>query len=181
MTFYEKTIKSEKVYEGILINVRMEEVMAVNGKPAYREIVEHKGGVGLVAITDDGKIVMERQFRKTVDRDVLEIPAGKLEGDEDPLIAAKRELAEETGYRAENIEFLTKYYPSVGFCRECLTLYLCTGLTLGDTNPDEDEAIDIEYYTMDELCDMIDEGKIADGKTVAGILAAKLRLSKKQK
>ena len=106
MTFKEETIRSERVYEGRVINLRRDEVMTVSGKPSVREIVEHGGGVALVAVTDEGKIIMERQFRKPLERDVLEIPAGKLEAGEDPLEAAGRELAEETGYRAENIEYL---------------------------------------------------------------------------
>ena len=108
MTFKEETIRSERVYEGRVINLRRDEVMTVSGKPSVREIVEHGGGVALVAVTDEGKIIMERQFRKPLERDVLEIPAGKLEAGEDPLEAAGRELAEETGYRAENIEYLTR-------------------------------------------------------------------------
>ncbi len=140
MIFEEKTLKSEMVYRGKVLNLRRDEVMTVSGKPSIREIVEHGGGVALVAVTDKGKVIMERQFRKPLERVVLEIPAGKLEDGEDPLSAAGRELAEETGYRAEKIEYLTKYYPSVGYCQEALYMYLCTGLTKGQTDLDEDEA-----------------------------------------
>ena len=124
---------------------------------------------------------MERQFRKPLERVVLEIPAGKLEDGEDPLSAAGRELAEETGYRAEKIEYLTKYYPSVGYCQEALYMYLCTGLTKGQTDLDEDEAIDIYEYSFEELYDMIDRGELEDGKTMAALLAAQIRLAKKEK
>ena len=181
MTFKEETIRSELVYEGIVLNLRRDEVMTVSGRPSVREIIEHGGGVALVAVTDEGKIIMERQFRKPLERDVLEIPAGKLEPGEDPLEAAGRELAEETGYRAENIEYLTKYYPSVGYCQEALYMYLCTGLTKGETNPDEDEAIDIYEYDFAELCEMIDRGEIEDGKSIAALFAASLRIAKKEK
>lgn len=90
-------------------------------------------------------------------------------------------LAEETGYRAENIEYLTRYYPSVGYCQESLYMYLCTGLTKGETCPDEDEAIDIYEYSFEELCDMIDRGELEDGKSIAALFAASLRITKKGK
>ena len=181
MIFEEKTLKSEMVYRGKVLNLRRDEVMTVSGKPSIREIVEHGGGVALVAVTDKGKVIMERQFRKPLERVVLEIPAGKLEDGEDPLSAAGRELAEETGYRAEKIEYLTKYYPSVGYCQEALYMYLCTGLTKGQTDLDEDEAIDIYEYSFEELYDMIDRGELEDGKTMAVLLAAQIRLAKKEK
>ncbi len=181
MIFEEKTLKSEMVYRGKVLNLRRDEVMTVSGKPSIREIVEHGGGVALVAVTDKGKVIMERQFRKPLERVVLEIPAGKLENGEDPLSAAGRELAEETGYRAEKIEYLTKYYPSVGYCQEALYMYLCTGLTKGQTDLDEDEAIDIYEYSFEELYDMIDHGELEDGKTMAALLAAQIRLAKKEK
>ncbi len=181
MIFEEKTLKSEMVYRGKVLNLRRDEVMTVSGKPSIREIVEHGGGVALVAVTDKGKVIMERQFRKPLERVVLEIPAGKLEDGEDPLSAAGRELAEETGYRAEKIEYLTKYYPSVGYCQEALYMYLCTGLTKGQTDLDEDEAIDIYEYSFEELYDMIDRGELEDGKTMAALLAAQIRHAKKEK
>ena len=181
MIFEEKTLKSEMVYRGKVLNLRRDEVMTVSGKPSIREIVEHGGGVALVAVTDKGKVIMERQFRKPLERVVLEIPAGKLEDGEDPLSAAGREREEETGYRAEKIEYLTKYYPSVGYCQEALYMYLCTGLTKGQTDLDEDEAIDIYEYSFEELYDMIDRGELEDGKTMAALLAAQIRLAKKEK
>lgn len=177
MTFEEKTLSREIVYEGKILNLIKEEVMTVSGQPAIREMIEHNGGVGLVAITSDNKIIMVKQFRKALERDMLEIPAGKLEKGEDPLEAAVRELEEETGYKAENIEFMTRYYPSVGYIRECLYLYLCTGLTKGEAHPDDDEAIDTYMYTMEELEALIASGNLQDGKSMAALYAAKLRLA----
>ncbi|MBQ3123502.1 MAG: NUDIX hydrolase [Firmicutes bacterium] len=176
MTFEEKTLSREVIYEGRILNLIKEEVMTVSGQTAIREMIEHNGGVGLVAITSDNKIIMVKQFRKALERDMLEIPAGKLEKGEDPLEAAARELEEETGYTAENIEFMTRYYPSVGYIRECLYLYLCTGLSKGEAHPDDDEAIDTYMYTMEELETLIAEGNLQDGKSMAALYAAKLRL-----
>ena len=177
MTYEEKTLIREVVYSGHILTLVKEEVMTVSGKTATRELIEHNGGVGLVAVTDDNRIIMVKQFRKALERDMLEIPAGKREKDEDPLEAAVRELEEETGYKAANIEFMTKYYPSVGYIRECLYLYLCTGLTKGEAHPDDDEAIDTYLYTMEELEDMILKGELDDGKSMAALYAAKLRLA----
>lgn len=181
MTFEEKTVRSEIVYKGKVLNLRRDEVITVSGTTSIREIVEHNGGVGLVAVDNDGQVIMVRQFRKAMERDMLEIPAGKLEAGEDPMEAALRELSEETGYCAGDIRFLTRYYPSVGYCQEALSLYLCTDLTQGTANPDDDEAIEIVKYPMEQLLDMIAQGKIEDGKTIAGITVANLIISKREK
>lgn len=172
MIFEEVTLESEVVYEGRILNLRVDKVTTVNGT-SYREIVEHNGGAIIAAITADKKMVMVRQFRKPVERVVLEAPAGKIDPNEDPKETALRELREETGYTAKNIKFLTKYLPSVGFCQEELYLYLCTDLIKGDTDFDDSEAIDIEEYPVDELVDMIMNGEIQDGKTQVAILMVK--------
>lgn len=170
MIFEEKTISSEYLYKGKIINLRRDEVEIVSGGKSYREIVEHKGGVGLGAITDDGKIVLVRQFRKPLERDILEIPAGKIEGNEDPMETAVRELKEETGYSAKDIQLIGKIYPSVGYTTELIYLFLCTGLSPGETEFDESESIEIEEYELKELYKMAVNGEIEDGKTLAMIL-----------
>lgn len=139
MIFEEKTLKSERIYEGTILNLRRDEVTVLHGT-SYREIVEHNGGAVLAALTDEGKMVMVRQFRKPAERVMLEVPAGKIDPGEKPEKTAKRELAEETGYRARQVRYLTEFYPSVGYAEEVLYLYLCTGLTPGETNFDENEA-----------------------------------------
>ena len=139
MIFEEKTIKSDRIYEGSILNLRRDKVTVLHGT-SYREIVEHNGGAVLAAITDEGKMVMVRQFRKPAERVMLEVPAGKIDPGEKPEETAKRELAEETGYRARHVRYLTEFYPSVGYAEEVLYLYLCTGLTPGETNFDENEA-----------------------------------------
>ena len=172
MTFEEKTLKSEKIYKGAIINLRRDKV-TVQGGTSYREIIEHKGGAVIAALTEDNKLVMVRQYRKPADKVMLEVPAGKIDPGEKPLDAAVRELKEETGYTAAKVEFLTQFYPSVGYSEEVLYLYLCTGLTPGETNFDENEAIDIEEVELDRLFKMAMSGEIDDAKTLIAILMVK--------
>ena len=172
MTFEEKTLKSEKIYKGAIINLRRDKV-TVQGGTSYREIIEHNGGAVIAALTEDKKLVMVRQYRKPADKVMLEVPAGKIDPGEKPLEAAVRELKEETGYTAEKVEFLTQFYPSVGYSEEMLYLYLCTGLTPGETNFDENEAIDIEEVELDRLFKMAMSGEIDDAKTLIAILMVK--------
>ena len=172
MTFEEKTLKSEIIYQGAIINLRREKV-TVQGGTSYREIIEHNGGAVIAALTEDNKLVMVRQYRKPADKVMLEVPAGKIDPGEKPLEAAVRELKEETGYTAAKVEFLTQFYPSVGYSEEVLYLYLCTGLTPGETNFDENEAIDIEEVELDRLFKMAMSGEIDDAKTLIAILMVK--------
>jgi len=177
MTFKEETIKSEMIYEGNILNLRKDTVRVKNGI-SFREIVEHNGGAVVVAITDNNKILMVSQFRKPFDKDVFELPAGKLDGEENPKDAALRELKEETGYTAKNIQLLTSFYPSVGYTNEILYIYLCTDLEPGETDFDDNEAIDIYEYDLELLVGMVLAGKIHDGKTIAGILIANETIKK---
>ena len=172
MTFEEKTLKSEKIYKGAIINLRRDKV-TVQGGTSYREIIEHNGGAVIAALTEDKRLVMVRQYRKPADKVMLEVPAGKIDPGEKPLEAAVRELKEETGYTAEKVEFLTQFYPSVGYSEEVLYLYLCTGLIPGETNFDENEAIDIEEVELDRLFKMAMSGEIDDAKTLIAILMVK--------
>ena len=169
MTFEEKTIRSEMLYEGAIINLRRDEVTVQNGT-SFREIIEHNGGAVLAAVTGEGKLVMVRQFRKPAERVMLEVPAGKIDPGEKPEEAAVRELKEETGYTAGHVRHLTSFYPCVGYSEEMLHLYLCTDLTPGETCFDENEAIDIEEMDLDTLHDMVMKGQIQDAKTVITVL-----------
>ena len=172
MTFEEKTLKSEKIYEGTIINLRRDKV-TVQGGTSYREIIEHNGGAVIAALTEDKKLVMVRQYRKPADKVMLEVPAGKIDPGEMPLEAAVRELKEETGYTASKVEFLTEFYPSVGYSEERLYLYLCTGLTPGETCFDENEAIEIEEIDLGRLFKMAMSGELDDAKTIIAILMVK--------
>ena len=139
MTFEEKTIETEMLYRGSVLNLRKDKVTVQNGV-SYREIIEHNGGAVIAAVTDEGKMVMVRQYRKPANRVVFEVPAGKIDPGEEPLATAARELKEETGYTADNIEFITSFYPTVGYSEEQLYLFLASGLTAGETSFDENEG-----------------------------------------
>jgi len=170
MVFVEKTISSEMIYQGRILNLRKDKVHVKDGKTSYREIVEHNGGVALAAVTDDGKMVMVRQYRKAAEKAVLEVPAGKIEKGEDHRLTAERELKEETGYSAGNIEFITSFYSSIGYSTEVIYLYMATQLTPGDTNFDENESIEILEIDRNELKRMILNREIEDAKSIAAIL-----------
>lgn len=176
MTFEEKTIESELIYKGAILNLRRDKVTVPNGH-SYREIIEHNGGAVLAAVTNEGKMVMVRQYRKPANRVVFEAPAGKIDPGEEPEVTAVRELKEETGYTAGNVRYLTHFYPSVGYSEEKLHLYLCTDLTPGETSFDENECLDIEEWDIDQLCQMIVDGQICDGKTIIAILLVKEEIS----
>ena len=178
MTFEEKTIESERIYEGRILNLRRDKVHVVGDKVSHREIVEHRGGVTIAALTDDGKMVMVRQFRKAAEKVLLEAPAGKLDEGEDPATAAVRELKEETGYTAKSMTYLTSFYSSVGYSEEVLHLYLATGLTPGETEFDSNEAIDIYEYDLGDLKRMVLSGEIEDSKTIAAIMIAAAKMER---
>ena len=172
MIFEEKTIDSEIVYKGPVFQVRKHHVVTPGGD-SYRDIVEHSGGSIMVAVTDEGKIIMEKQYRKALEKGFLELPAGKADPGEDAETTATRELAEETGYTASSVRRLTSFYPTCGYSNEYLSIYLCRGLTLGEKHWDKDECIEILEYDPDELIDMIMTGEIEDSKTIIGILFAR--------
>ena len=173
MTFEEKTISSKLVYEGPVFKVRQHMVEAYGGRQAQRDVVEHVGGAIMVAITDEGKILMEKQFRKPLEKVLLELPAGKADPGEDPELTAARELAEETGYTAGLIKHLVSYYPTCGYSSELLHIYICKELKAGDTHWDPTECIELHEYDADELIDMIVRGEIRDSKTIIGLLFAR--------
>lgn len=175
MIFEEKTLDTKRIYEGRIINLRVDTVTVKNGT-STREIVEHNGGAVIAAVTEENKIIMVRQFRKPFDRGILEVPAGKLDGDEDPDLAAVRELSEETGYTAGRLEKLTEVYPSVGYTTEVLHIYLATDLTPGACHPDENEVLEVMEMDLEEVYQMIMDGKIGDAKTIIAVMMARDKL-----
>ncbi len=176
MAFFEKTLASEVEYEGSILRVRRDTVELQNGDTAFREVVDHTGGVGILGVTPDGRVPMVRQFRYPFMAETLEVPAGKLERGEEPLQCAVRELSEETGYTAGRFVSLGSLLPSPGYCAETLYLYLALDLTPGRAHLDEDEFLNVEYYTLPELHDMVMSGALTDAKTVLAILKAEIYL-----
>jgi ADP-ribose pyrophosphatase len=172
MIVEEKTLESERLYEGKILNLRRDKVTAKNGT-SYREIVEHGGGIVIIGLTDEGRIPMVRQYRKAAEKAVLEIPAGKLEKGEDPQEAAAREFKEETGYSAGRIKYLMEGYSSIGYSSEILRFYFAEDLTPGETDFDDNEAITVEEYTPEELYRMALGGELIDLKTIAAALLAR--------
>jgi ADP-ribose pyrophosphatase len=175
MIFEEKTLDSKRIYEGRIINLRVDKVTVVSGT-STREIVEHNGGSVIAAVTNDNKIIMVKQFRKPMESPILEVPAGKLDGDEDPADAALRELSEETGYTAGKLEKLTEFYPSVGYTTEVLHIYLATDLKPGACHPDENEVLEVMEMDLEEVYRMVMDGRIHDGKTIAAVMMARDKL-----
>ena len=173
MDLIEKTLTSDVVYNGKIINVYNDKVEISTGKSSYREVVEHSGGVVILAVHKKDnieKILMVKQFRYPLKQALLELPAGKLEKDEDPFEAAKRELTEETGYIAKNWEDLGYIYTSPGYSNEKLYLYKATNLEYVGDCPDEGEIL-IEYeFSTDEIKKMIQNGDITDAKTICAFM-----------
>jgi len=172
MSFHEKQIKTETVYEGIIVNIRRDTVELQNGSQADREVIKHPGGVGIVPVTNDNKVLMVRQYRYPMGKEVLEIPAGKLEEGEDPFECAMRELSEETGCIAKEYIDLGATYPSPGFCTETIHIYLALDLKQGKMHPDDNELLSVEPVAIDELVEKIMANELPDGKSIIGILKA---------
>ncbi len=168
--FHEETIKSDRIFEGNIISLRVDTVKLPNGNISTREIIEHPGGVGIIPITADREVIMVKQFRKAVEGISLEIPAGKLEYGEDPYECGARELEEETGYIANKIQLLGKFYSTPGFTNEMLHVYMATELIKGNFKPDTDELIEPLIIPLDKLVRMVMDGKINDAKTIIAIL-----------
>lgn len=162
---------SQEIFDGVILHVFKDTVQLPNGNPATREVIRHVGAVGIVPLTDDGKVIIEKQFRYPLNRIVTEIPAGKLDSfSEDRLSAAKRELEEETGYTAAEWIALGDYIPTCAYCDERITLYLAKGLSLGTRHLDEDEFLNFETVPLSDLVDAVMDGRITDGKTQVAIL-----------
>ncbi len=180
MEFFEKQISTETVYTGRIVNVRHDIAELQNGHHVSREVVEHPGGVAVVPVDEDDRVLMVRQYRYPMAEELLEIPAGKLESCEDPRDCAVRELSEETGCKAGKLVLLGPIYPSPGFSKEILYIYLATELIRGAAHPDEDEFLSVEAIPLETLLKKIMAGEIKDGKTIIGILKAQKYLEQNQ-
>ncbi len=170
MDFEEKTVQSDILYQGKIINLRKDIALLPNGEKAIREVIEHPGGVAVAPLTAEGELLMVRQFRYPYKEVVLELPAGKLSLGEDPLTCGKRELQEETCATAVEYKSLGILYPSPGYVNEKIHLYLAKGLTFGEQNLDEDEFLSVESIPLERAVDMALSGEITDAKTLAIVL-----------
>ena len=162
------------VYKGVIIDFYQDTVKVPNGNVVKWDFIGHKGAAAVVAVNEDGKLLMVRQYRNALDRETLEIPAGALDSADEPThVAAARELEEETGFKAGKLELLIKLRTTVAFCNEKIDVYVATDLQPSKQNLDDDEFINVEVYDIDELVQMIYDCKIEDSKTVAAIMAYK--------
>ena len=166
----EKTIGTKTIYQGRIIDVQVEEVILPNGKKGMREVVKHPGAVAVIAKTENDKYLFVRQYRKPLERTIVEIPAGKVEKNEDPSETVKRELYEETGYKCEQINHLISFYTSPGFANEIIHLYEASHLIEGEQHTEEDEFVDVLELTLDEAQQLIEQQEIIDAKTVYAVL-----------
>ena len=180
MKLYEKTLRSETVFKGRIIRVRLDDVELENGEHAKREAVDHNGGVCVAALTDDDELLFVRQFRYPYKEVLLEVPAGKLEKGEDPFEAVQREQAEETGTTGKDYVFLGDFYPSPGYCGEIIRIWACRVAEYTAQHLDEDEFLEVERIPLFEAERMVMENRVPDGKTQTAILktAALVRAGK---
>ncbi|SFP24850.1 NUDIX hydrolase [Salibacterium halotolerans] len=169
MDYEEKTLHKESIYNGKIIDVRVHDVELPDGRTGKREVVNHPGAVAVIAKTPSGSIIMVRQYRKALEKELFEIPAGKLEPGEDPELSAARELEEETGYRAEGLRKTASFYTSPGFADEIIHLYEAERVVEGQTSTDEDEFVELVEVSLEEAQQLIKEEKIHDAKTMYAV------------
>ena len=165
----EKKVESVTLHEGKFLTLKCDTVELPDGKHATREFVEHPGAVMILPVFDDGRVLLERQFRYPVGRVLLEFPAGKLDPNEDELTCAKRELQEETGYTAREWTFLTRIHPVISYSTEFIDLYLARGLSAGDAKLDEGEFLETFIADEAQLMNWVKDGSISDVKTIIGV------------
>ena len=173
----EKTISSQLIYDGQVVKLRVDTVSMPSGREATREIVEHSDCVAIVAIDGNNNVLLVKQFRKAVEKELLEIPAGGIEAGEDPVATVRREMQEETGYLPQKVERLGGFYSSPGFCSEYIYLYLATDLTPSPLQAEDTESIKLVRVPISQIPSLIASGSICDTKSIAGLLTYSSRLT----
>lgn len=166
----EKTLSRQLIYEGRAVKLRVDTVQTANGRETTREIVEHSDCVAVIAIDADENVLLVKQFRKPVEKELLEIPAGGIDPDENPEAAVRREMREETGYLPRRMERLGGFYSAPGYCSEYLYLYLATDLTPSQLHAEDTESIKLVRVPISQIPGLITSGGICDAKSIAGLL-----------
>jgi ADP-ribose pyrophosphatase len=167
----EKTVSSKIIYDGQTLNLRVDTVEMTGGRESIREVVEHRGVVAIVPVDAEDNVLMVRQFRYALGKELLEIPAGGIDGDETPEEAVRREMQEETGYLPETIKRLGGFYSAPGFCNEYLHLFLATDLVASRLYAEDTEDIKLERLPVSKITGLVTSGRLEDAKTIAGLLA----------
>ncbi|MGE7949419.1 NUDIX domain-containing protein [Lysinibacillus sp. NPDC093688] len=170
--FEEKTTKTTPIYDGKIVKLQVDDVTLPNGNVAKREIIKHPGAVAVIAVTDEGKLVLVEQYRKALERSIVEIPAGKLEPGEEPIVTARRELEEETGYGAQSLTYLQAFATSPGFADEIIHLFVAKDLYAIENKADldEDEFVELVEVSLEEAGQMVADERIYDAKTAFAVL-----------
>ena len=161
----EERLSGQDIYNGIFLDMKRDQVSLPDGNQAVREYLTHPGAVAIVAVLDDGRVLMERQYRYPIAKACLEIPAGKLDPKEDHLLCAQRELAEETGYTAKKWSFIRRIHPVISYSTEFIDIYLAEGLLSGKSHLDEEEFLDVFAAPLEQLLEWVEQGEITDVKT----------------
>ena len=166
----EEIIGSQTMWCGKFLSVEDVKVRLPNGRVSHRDVVRHPGAVAVIALTNEGKLVLVHQYRTSLEQVTLEIPAGKLNPGEDPARAAARELAEETGYKAARMAYLGPVAVAAGYSDEIIHMYLAMGLTFVGASPDDDEFLHVDLVDLGEMVDRVLDGKVVDSKTIIGVM-----------
>lgn len=170
MKLIEETLAQKPIFEGRIFTVHTDDVRLPNGETSVREVVDHQGGVCVAALDESDRLYFVRQFRYAYHRELLELPAGKLEKGEDPFEAMKREQREETGTLAENYVFLGEVYPTPGYCSEIIRLWACRVTGYCETDLDEDEFVEVEKIPIGQAVEMVMDNRLTDAKTQIAVL-----------
>ena len=174
MEYTEKTVRKNYIYKGKILTLRCDDAQLFNGAPCKREIIEHSGGACVLCV-EKGKVLLVRQYRYAYGESVYEIPAGKLNAGEEPALACVRELEEETGFRAREVELLYEVYPTPGYTNERIFIYLAKELEKVERHLDDGEFLDAEWIDLERVKEMLKKGEIKDAKTIIALQAYFLR------
>jgi ADP-ribose pyrophosphatase len=170
-----QVLSTRRAYSGKVLNLDVDEVIEPGDVRATREVVRHAGSVAVLAVDEQRRVALVRQYRYAVDEDVWELPAGRIDGGETPEAGARRELLEETGVRAQRVEQIAFFYTTPGFCDERMFVFRATELTLGDARPEADERIELRWFTPAEADRLIATGEVREGKTLVALLMEQAR------